>query len=141
VLCCAVLCANSCAFVCAHAPQMAARAGGSGPTTPAAAGKGAAALTSVLSAGSGVAGGGGGVEVESKRMVVHLKMVFVGARGVGKTALLTRFMKSYYSEKSVPTIGWDVHSQTISAFKLKASLCAAPFPPSRCSCANPFRYS
>ncbi|VDM81842.1 unnamed protein product [Strongylus vulgaris] len=44
----------------------------------------------------------------------RIKVIFLGAAGVGKTAIITRFVDNYWTDKAIPTIGVDFTGRTVN---------------------------
>mmetsp|Transcript_6445 Transcript_6445/g.9089 ORF Transcript_6445/g.9089 Transcript_6445/m.9089 type:complete len:147 (-) Transcript_6445:1121-1561(-) len=57
----------------------------------------------------------------------RFKILFLGDEGVGKTALIQRFLTNEFSEKYSPTVGMDFKSNTLflggRITKLKVTIC------------------
>ncbi|KHJ76436.1 Ras family protein [Oesophagostomum dentatum] len=44
----------------------------------------------------------------------RIKVIFLGAAGVGKTAIITRFVDNYWMDRAIPTIGVDFTGRTVN---------------------------
>ncbi|RCN45010.1 Ras family protein [Ancylostoma caninum] len=46
--------------------------------------------------------------------LTRIKVIMLGAAGVGKTAIITRFVDNYWMDRAIPTIGVDFTGRTVN---------------------------